>query len=100
MEQILSERELEILKLISRGFTTKEIGEKLFISPRTVETHRRNIKSKLNVGSIIEMVRYYNVNFLGDENIEDDDLKALVNKAQELVIIVEKIKDKYWKLKG
>tara|TARA_R110001592_G_scaffold140938_1_gene362103 strand:- start:8442 stop:9083 length:642 start_codon:yes stop_codon:yes gene_type:complete len=54
----LSERELEVLTYISSGLTNNEIGEKLFISGRTVETHRRNILSKLDVKNTAEMIRY------------------------------------------
>jgi DNA-binding NarL/FixJ family response regulator len=54
----LSERELEVLKYIAGGDTNKEAGEKLFISPRTVETHRRNILSKLDVKNTAEMIKY------------------------------------------
>jgi len=43
----LSEREYEIFLLIGRGLISKEIGDKLFISPQTVQTHRRNIAEKL-----------------------------------------------------
>lgn len=54
----LSEREIEVLKYIAAGDTNKEAGEKLFISPRTVETHRRNILSKLDVKNTAEMIKY------------------------------------------
>jgi len=54
----LSERELEVLKYIAAGDTNKEAGEKLFISPRTVETHRRNILSKLDIKNTAEMIKY------------------------------------------
>ena len=54
----LSEREVEVLKYIAAGDTNKEAGEKLFISPRTVETHRRNILSKLDVKNTAEMLKY------------------------------------------
>jgi DNA-binding NarL/FixJ family response regulator len=55
---ILSGRESEILGLISKGLTSKKVGEFLCISKRTVETHRRNILSKLNVKNTVEMVKY------------------------------------------
>jgi len=42
----LTEREIEILKLIADGYSNKEIGEKLFISHRTVDTHRTNLMKK------------------------------------------------------
>lgn len=54
----LSDREIEILSLIASGNTNKEIGEKLFISGRTVETHRRNILGKLEVKNTAEMIKY------------------------------------------
>lgn len=55
---ILSERELEILKLIAEGLTSSEIGITLFISPRTVDTHRNNLIQKLEVNGIVGLVRY------------------------------------------
>lgn len=55
---ILSDREMDVLKLFCNGLTYKEIGEKLYISPRTVESHKKNILAKLNVSSTAEMVKY------------------------------------------
>jgi len=54
----LSKRELDVLKLIASGMTNKEAGEKLFISARTVESHRRNILDKLDFKNTSEMIRY------------------------------------------
>lgn len=54
----LSEREIEILKLVAEGFSSTEIGDKLFISPRTVDTHRNNLIQKLNVHGIVGLVRF------------------------------------------
>lgn len=54
----LSVREMEILSLIAAGLTNKEVGEKLFISARTVESHRRNILDKLDFKNTAEMIRY------------------------------------------
>jgi two-component system invasion response regulator UvrY len=48
-EKELTNKEIEIVTLISQGFTSKEIAEKIFISVRTVETHRHNILKKLNI---------------------------------------------------
>jgi DNA-binding CsgD family transcriptional regulator len=45
----LTRREIEILKLICDGYSSKDISEKLFISINTVETHRKKILLKLNV---------------------------------------------------
>ncbi|WP_341226525.1 response regulator transcription factor [uncultured Arcticibacterium sp.] len=53
----LSPREREILELIAEGLTTKEIAEKLFISTRTVETHRVNMLKKLNVKNSAELIK-------------------------------------------
>jgi DNA-binding NarL/FixJ family response regulator len=54
----LSEREAEILTLLAEGFTNKEIADKLFISPRTIDTHKANIMTKLNLSSTVELVKY------------------------------------------
>ncbi|NOX87039.1 MAG: response regulator transcription factor [Chlorobi bacterium] len=54
----LTVRELEILKLIAEGYTNKEIGEKLFISHRTVDTHRTNMMKKLNVNNVAGLINY------------------------------------------
>jgi DNA-binding NarL/FixJ family response regulator len=56
--EILTERETEILKLIAAGFSNKEIGEQLFISHRTVDTHRTNLMKKLNVNNIAGLISY------------------------------------------
>jgi len=55
---ILSARELEVLKLIAREFNNEQIGEKLFISERTVEAHRRNIFIKTKTKSIVGLMKY------------------------------------------
>jgi len=54
----LSERELEVLRLIALGHTNNEIAEQLFLSVRTVETHRAHIQQKLGVSTRAELVRY------------------------------------------
>lgn len=54
----LSDRELEILKLVAQGFSSSEIGQQLFISPRTVDTHRNNILQKLDVHGIPGLVQF------------------------------------------
>ena len=63
-EKILSEREEEIVKLFSEGLTYNQIGEQLFISPRTVETHKRNIMKKLELNSTVDLVKYAIINKL------------------------------------
>lgn len=54
----LSEREMEILKLVAKGQTSVEIGRLLFISSRTVDTHRNNILQKLGVQGIAGLVEF------------------------------------------
>ncbi len=53
----LTNREIEIVKLISEGMTSQQMADKLFISPRTVETHRANLMKKLSVKNAIELVK-------------------------------------------
>lgn len=53
----LSAKEMEILERISNGATTKEIADELFISTRTVETHRANMMKKLNVKNSAELIK-------------------------------------------
>ena len=54
----LTEREVEVIKLVSQGLTNKEIADRLFISPRTADSHRTNIMRKLNLHNVAEMVRF------------------------------------------
>jgi len=54
----LSEREIEIVRLIEKEFNNKQIAEKLFISERTVETHRKNIFRKTNTSGVIGLIKY------------------------------------------
>lgn len=54
----LTAREKEILLLIVEEFTNTEIAEKLFLSPRTVDTHRRNLLQKLNAKNTAGLVKY------------------------------------------
>ncbi len=56
--EILTVREEEILKLIAQGFSNREIGVKLFISYRTVDTHRTNLMKKLNANNIAGLISY------------------------------------------
>lgn len=55
---ILSQRELEVAKLIAEGNTNKQVAEKLFISSHTVHTHRKNLMKKLKVNSTSGIVKY------------------------------------------
>jgi DNA-binding NarL/FixJ family response regulator len=54
----LSDREREVLQYVARGYSYKQIGERLFISPKTVENHVRNILSKLHLNRKQELIRY------------------------------------------
>lgn len=54
----LTSREQGILRLLAEGLSSKEIAEKLFISPKTVENHRARIMRKLDLHSAMELVRY------------------------------------------
>lgn len=62
---ILTPREKLILRLIAQGKTNKQIAEELFISNRTVDTHRNNLMRKLNISSTVQLVHYaYSNNLL------------------------------------
>lgn len=54
----LTERETEILRLICEGLSSKQIGDKLFISPRTVDTHRTNLMNKLDIHNVAGLIRF------------------------------------------
>jgi two-component system response regulator NreC len=54
----LTDREVEVLRLIALGHTNAEIGQQLYLSTRTVETHRAHIQQKLRRSSRAELVRY------------------------------------------
>lgn len=54
----LTDREKEIIRLIEKEYNNKQIAEALFISERTVETHRKNIFRKTNTNSVIGLVKY------------------------------------------
>jgi two-component system response regulator NreC len=54
----LSERERDVLRLIALGHTNAEVAEQLYISIRTVESHRAHIQQKLSLSSRAELVRY------------------------------------------
>jgi DNA-binding NarL/FixJ family response regulator len=55
---VLTRREREVLQLLAEGKTTKQAALRLYISPKTVEVHRLNIMSKLNVDSIALLTKY------------------------------------------
>ncbi len=55
---LLSSREREVLVMTAQGYSSREIGEKLFISPKTVDTYRQRLMEKLALDSRAELVRY------------------------------------------
>lgn len=57
-EARLTEREIEVLKLVAEEFSNAQIAERLFISERTVETHRKNMLRKTNNKSIVGLLKY------------------------------------------
>jgi DNA-binding NarL/FixJ family response regulator len=54
----LTDRELEVFRMIGAGLSVKEIAEKLYLSVKTVEAHREHIKEKLNIKSSAELLRF------------------------------------------
>ncbi|CAN5342663.1 response regulator transcription factor [soil metagenome] len=54
----LSDRELQIFQMIGQGRSVRDIAEALFLSPKTVETHKEHIKQKLNLSSSNDLLRY------------------------------------------
>ena len=54
----LSERELEVFQLIGKGFGTRQISERLYLSIKTIETYRAHIKEKLNLADAAELLQY------------------------------------------
>jgi len=54
----LTPREQEVMAMVAEGLSTNEIGERLFISPKTIENHRSSIMRKLDLHSTIEIARY------------------------------------------
>lgn len=63
----LSDRELDVLRLIALGLTNAEIGQRLYVSVRTVETHRAHIQQKLGIRTRAELVRFTrDAGLLGD----------------------------------
>lgn len=54
----LTDREREVLQLTAEGHTSQEVGERLYISPRTVDKHRENIRKKLELKNTTEMAAY------------------------------------------
>jgi len=61
---LLTRREMEVIRLIAGGFSNRQIAGKLFVSVRTIETHRANISDKLNLRGRSELVNYFMNNCL------------------------------------
>lgn len=57
-EELLTSREREVLNLIAKEYSNKQIADKLFISERTVETHRKNIFRKTNTTTLVGLIKY------------------------------------------
>ncbi|MCX2474266.1 LuxR C-terminal-related transcriptional regulator [Pedobacter sp. MC2016-05] len=53
---LITEREIEIVRLLSKGYNSKEIGDMLFISEHTVNTHRRNMVRKLDLRNSYQLI--------------------------------------------
>lgn len=56
IKNLISKRELKVLELVAKGFTSEKIGESLAIAKTTVQTHRRNMLRKTGVGNTQELV--------------------------------------------
>lgn len=63
-QQLLTSREREVLSLIAKEYTNKRIAEELFISERTVETHRKNIFRKTGTNNLVGLIKYAYANNL------------------------------------
>jgi DNA-binding NarL/FixJ family response regulator len=56
--ETLTDREFEVFQCIGRGVGTKDMARELHVSPKTIEVHRANIKTKLKINSLAELIRY------------------------------------------
>jgi DNA-binding CsgD family transcriptional regulator len=65
---LLTARETEIIKLIMEEYSSEEIAEKLFISKRTVDTHRKNIIQKTNTRTLVGLLKFAIENNLAELN--------------------------------
>ena len=59
LDSKLTDRELDIVELISKGLRAQEIADRLYISVKTVQRHRENIKAKLQLRSLAQVAAYY-----------------------------------------
>lgn len=77
--QGLSMREREVVQMTAEGYTSGEVGNRLGISPRTVEKHRQNVQEKLELSGVVEMAYYaYQQGFLPEPRV----LHAHENRAE------------------
>jgi two-component system, NarL family, response regulator NreC len=67
-DEVLSEREQEVLRLLALGHTNQEIAKRLYISVRTAETHRAHIMQKLRLGTRAELVQHALAHGMLEEN--------------------------------
>ena len=58
VDEVLTPRQVEVLLLIADGFSVKEIGEKLGVSFKTIETHRAHVVARLGISTIAGLTRY------------------------------------------
>lgn len=79
----ITNREKEIIEYLSRGLSEKEIGDKLYISPKTVNNHLDRIRRKIGVSKNIEIVAYYIANLRGKKF----DLKLLRDYGISIFIL-------------
>jgi two-component system, NarL family, response regulator NreC len=63
-QEALTDREMDVLRLLARGYTNRQIAQELSISPRTVEGHRANLVAKLGISSRMELLNYAEENGL------------------------------------
>lgn len=70
-KQDLNPTEIQIIGLITKGFTSHEIADKLFVSKKTVDFYRSSIKTKLNVSKKSDLVTYYNTNIYQNYETEN-----------------------------
>ena len=61
-DRVLTRRELDVVRLLARGYTNRQIADELELSVRTVETHRANVMTKLELSSRAELVRWASEN--------------------------------------
>lgn len=88
----LTYRERQVLRLVLLGYTSAEIGTRLYISPRTAEKHRANMMSKLNVRNQYELTRL--AYRMGVMPAEEDDTQAAALDEQQLSLLSFKVRER------